>query len=154
MSTKNMRLTTKRSLVNVVAMLMTLALLLTVVAPALAQKNEAEDGKYESVVTAQAQGPTDPAELEAFLDELMAKDMEEHHIPGADVSVVKDGALFFDKGYGYADLENKIPVDAEETIFPTGSIGKLFSWLPLISTIVSFVIFIAIAIWRFNRQEF
>jgi ABC-2 type transport system permease protein len=30
----------------------------------------------------------------------------------------------------------------------------VFSWLPLISTLVSCVIFIAIAIWRFNRQEF
>jgi len=32
--------------------------------------------------------------------------------------------------------------------------GPVFSWLPLISTIVSCVIFIAVAIWRFNRQEF
>jgi len=29
----------------------------------------------------------------------------------------------------------------------------VFSWLPLISTIVSCVVFIAVAIWRFNRQE-
>ena len=31
---------------------------------------------------------------------------------------------------------------------------KSISWLPLISTVVSCVIFIAVAIWRFNRQEF
>ena len=30
----------------------------------------------------------------------------------------------------------------------------VFSWLPLILTVVSCVIFIAVAIWRFNRQEF
>jgi ABC-2 type transport system permease protein len=30
----------------------------------------------------------------------------------------------------------------------------VFSWLPLISTVVSSVIFIGVAIWRFNRQEF
>jgi len=30
----------------------------------------------------------------------------------------------------------------------------VFSWLPLISTIVSCLIFVAVAIWRFNRQEF
>ncbi len=36
--------------------------------------------------------------------------------------------------------------------FMTGE--PVFSWLPLISTIVSCVIFIAVAIWRFNRQEF
>jgi ABC-2 type transport system permease protein len=30
----------------------------------------------------------------------------------------------------------------------------VFSWLPLVSTVISCVIFIAVAIWRFNRQEF
>ena len=30
----------------------------------------------------------------------------------------------------------------------------VFSWLPLISTVVSCVIFIGVAVWRFNRQEF
>jgi ABC-2 type transport system permease protein len=36
--------------------------------------------------------------------------------------------------------------------FMTGR--PVFSWLPLIATMVSCVIFIAVAIWRFNRQEF
>jgi len=36
--------------------------------------------------------------------------------------------------------------------FMTGE--PVFSWLPLISTAVSCLIFIAVAIWRFNRQEF
>jgi len=36
--------------------------------------------------------------------------------------------------------------------FMTGE--PVFSWLPLISTIVFCLIFIAVAIWRFNRQEF
>jgi ABC-2 type transport system permease protein len=30
----------------------------------------------------------------------------------------------------------------------------VFSWLPLITTVVCSVIFVAVAIWRFNRQEF
>lgn len=74
------------------------------------------------------QGPADPAELETFLDKLFGKQMEENHIPGAAVSVVKDGKLFFAKGYGYADLENGIPVDPEQTVFRIGSVGKLFTW--------------------------
>jgi hypothetical protein len=36
--------------------------------------------------------------------------------------------------------------------FMTGE--PVFSWWPLITTVVSCVIFIAVAIWRFNRQEF
>jgi len=76
-----------------------------------------------------AQGPTDdPAELEAYLDELMAELMEEHHIAGAAVSVVKDGELFFAKGYGSADLENGTPVDPDRTLFSVGSLSKLFTW--------------------------
>jgi ABC-2 type transport system permease protein len=35
--------------------------------------------------------------------------------------------------------------------FMTGE--PVFSWLPLIATVVSCAIFIAVAIWRFNRQE-
>ncbi len=32
------------------------------------------------------------------------------------------------KGYGYADLENSVPVDPELTVFRIGSSGKLFTW--------------------------
>jgi len=81
----------------------------------------------EGVVPAQQEGPTDPAELEAFLDTLMAEQMEEHHIPGAAVAVVKDGELFFAKGYGLADIEAGIPVDPEKTLFRIGSGSKLFT---------------------------
>jgi CubicO group peptidase (beta-lactamase class C family) len=76
----------------------------------------------------QQQGPTDRAELEAFLDEELGREMEKHHIAGAAVSVVKDGKLYFAKGYGSADLENGIPVDPEQTVFRIGSLAKLFTW--------------------------
>ena len=128
MSTQKLYFTITHPLVKIAALLMTLASLLSVVAPAMAQKNEAATGKYQPVMSVRQRGPTDPAEMEAFLDELMAKGMQEYNIPGAAVSVVQDGKLFFAKGYGYADLENKIPVDAEQTVFSTGSVGKLFTW--------------------------
>src|SRR6266508_6911269 len=75
-----------------------------------------------------AHGPTDPAEMEAFMDGLLKKEMDEDHIAGAAVSVVKDGKLFFAKGYGYADLENQTPVDPDKTLFKVGSVTKLFTW--------------------------
>jgi CubicO group peptidase (beta-lactamase class C family) len=108
--------------------LLTLVVLLSVVAPTMAGEDKATQGGYMPVVPSQGQGLTDPAELEAFLDDLMAEDMEAYHIPGAAVSVVKDGRLFFAKGYGYAELENKIPVNAEQTVFAIGSLGKTFTW--------------------------
>lgn len=43
-------------------------------------------------------------------------------------------------------------MSALSVAFMTGE--PVFSWLPLISTVVSCVIFIAVSIWRFNRQEF
>jgi CubicO group peptidase (beta-lactamase class C family) len=72
-------------------------------------------------------GPTDPQELEAFLDPFFAKNMTEQHIPGAVFVLVKDGKIFFSKGYGYADLENKIPVVPDKTLFRVGSLSKLLT---------------------------
>jgi CubicO group peptidase (beta-lactamase class C family) len=54
--------------------------------------------------------------------------MEEYHIAGAAVAVVKDGELFFAKGYGYSDVGEGVPVDPEETMFRIGSVGKVFTW--------------------------
>lgn len=48
---------------------------------------------------------TDPKELETFLDPIFTAQMSKLHIPGAVVSVVKDGKTIFTKGYGVADNE-------------------------------------------------
>src|SRR5262249_13964101 len=116
----------KKSVAFSMTIMLTLVLLLSIVAPATAQENTVVSGM--NVSTAPSQGPTDRAELETFLDDLLGKEMEENHVAGAAISVVKDGKLFFAKGYGYADIENRIPVDAEQTIFGVGSVGKLFTW--------------------------
>jgi CubicO group peptidase (beta-lactamase class C family) len=72
--------------------------------------------------------PLDARELEAFLDGVIAAQVEAHPIAGATVSVVKEGKLFFAKGYGFADIEGKRPVDPERTLFRVGSVSKLFTW--------------------------
>jgi len=64
-------------------------------------------------------------ELEEFLDRLFKEKMAEFHVPGAAFSMVKDGEIFMKKGYGYADLENDIPVDPDYTLFRIGSVTKL-----------------------------
>ena len=71
---------------------------------------------------------TDPAELESFIDDFMAAQMEPNHVPGVTISVVKDGQLFFANGYGYADMKNRVPIDPDTTLFSTGSVGKPFTW--------------------------
>jgi len=109
-------------------MVLTLMILLSAVGSVKAQENRVAPGMNKPVVSSQAQGPTDPAELETFLDGWFSQQMEKNHIAGAAIAVVKDGQLFFTKGYGYADLENKIPVDPETTIFRIGSVGKNITW--------------------------
>ena len=71
---------------------------------------------------------SDPLEVGAFFDGVMAEQLESYHIPGATVAVVADGELLFAKGYGYADLATHRPVVAERTVFRPGSVSKVITW--------------------------
>ncbi|HEY9603327.1 MAG TPA: serine hydrolase domain-containing protein [Allocoleopsis sp.] len=82
---------------------------------------------YAQELPTSPQAPTNVQELEAFLDDFFAKEMAKEHVPGAAVALVKDDKIFFSKGYGYADLEKKIPVVPDKTLFRVGSISKLFT---------------------------
>ena len=73
--------------------------------------------------------------------------------------------LFFTFSYGSGLLPWLIYVSPLTLLFsPTNQIMPLtasfinsepvFSWLPLVSTLICCVVFVAAAIWRFNRQEF
>jgi CubicO group peptidase (beta-lactamase class C family) len=72
-------------------------------------------------------GLTDPLELEAFLDVYFAEQMASLHVPGVTFVLVKDGEIFFAKGYGYADLDNQVLYDPDKTVFWAASIAKVFS---------------------------
>ena len=67
-------------------------------------------------------------EVEAFLDGIMAQQKEEFDFTGATLALVKDGEIILKKGYGYADLEDKTPVDPETILFRPGSVSKLLTW--------------------------
>src|SRR5690554_639967 len=67
-------------------------------------------------------------DLEAFMDRIIVSQLDENNIPGATLSVVKDGKTLLSKGYGFADLENRVPVDPDRSLFRPGSISKLFTW--------------------------
>jgi CubicO group peptidase (beta-lactamase class C family) len=82
-----------------------------------------------------ARALADPAELEVFLDQLLSRQLAENHIPGASVAVVKDGRLFFAKGYGYANLEQQTPFVADQTLVRVGSVAKLFTWTAVLQLV-------------------
>ena len=67
------------------------------------------------------------ADLGPFLDGLVPNQIKRENIAGAVVLVVKDGQVLYAKGYGYADVDKKIPV-TPDTLFRPGSISKLFTW--------------------------
>jgi CubicO group peptidase (beta-lactamase class C family) len=67
------------------------------------------------------------ADFEPFLDALIPSQLRNRNIAGAVVSVVKDGQVLFQKGYGYADIEEKKPALPDQTLFRPGSISKLFT---------------------------
>jgi CubicO group peptidase (beta-lactamase class C family) len=79
---------------------------------------------------ASARGPHEmtATDVETFLDGLVPQQLNHADIAGATIAVVKDGKLLFAKGYGYADVQNKKLVSAQETLFRPGSISKLFTW--------------------------
>jgi CubicO group peptidase (beta-lactamase class C family) len=100
-----------------------LALLAVGLVSAPTQAQDRADGSV-----APRRGLSTRAELEAFMDGVTIANLRDKHVVGATVSVVKDGELFFAKGYGFADLDKRAPVDAEKTLFRIGSISKLFTW--------------------------
>ncbi len=73
-------------------------------------------------------GLRSPEELEAFVDGFVGGELEAYDVAGLTVAVVKDGQLFFAKGYGWADVDRQVPVEADKTLFRPGSVSKLFTW--------------------------
>ncbi|MDN7023728.1 beta-lactamase family protein [Methanoculleus sp. FWC-SCC1] len=81
-----------------------------------------------AAASASTDGPSDPAEVEAFFDATVPANLAKYNVPGSAVAVVKDGNLVLTKGYGFSNIENATPVDADRTLFHIGSITKLFTW--------------------------
>ena len=74
-------------------------------------------------------------DVHAFLDGFVPMQLERENIAGAVVLVVKDGSILFAKGYGYSDVEKKIPVTVDATLFRPGSISKLFTWTAVLQLV-------------------
>ncbi|MBK7801205.1 MAG: beta-lactamase family protein [Chloracidobacterium sp.] len=95
-------------------------------APNLSTKPETAQPVADTWQTGRAE--LTAADVEAFLDGIVPQQLTRDDVAGATVAIVKDGKVLFAKGYGYADVANKKPVVANETLFRPGSISKLFTW--------------------------
>jgi CubicO group peptidase (beta-lactamase class C family) len=67
-------------------------------------------------------------DVDAWLDGYMPYALKAAAIPGAVVVVVKDGQPLTMRGFGFADMKARTPVDPENTLFRPGSVSKLFTW--------------------------
>ncbi len=66
------------------------------------------------------------SKIKLQVDSLVNAEMNNQRIPGLSLVVVRDGKIDYVKGYGYSNLEHRVPVKAE-TIFQAGSVGKQFT---------------------------
>jgi len=65
-------------------------------------------------------------EVVSNIEELIRNTMQNDNIPGVALAIIKDNDVIISKGFGYANLETKVPVNSK-TIFQSGSLGKQFT---------------------------
>jgi CubicO group peptidase (beta-lactamase class C family) len=85
---------------------------------------------FSAVLLAAAPLPAqafDPGELRRMADSVVPAAMAERQIPGAVLVVVRDGRVVLSRGYGMADVARGRAVDPDSTVFPIGSISKVFT---------------------------
>lgn len=77
----------------------------------------------------------DLADALAYFDGLIGNGIARSDVAGVSLAVVKDGRLLLSKGYGYADVARRIPVDPARTLFRPGSVSKLFTWVAVMQQV-------------------
>jgi len=88
----------------------------------------------QEAVQPQANADSAPAaaltaqDANAWLDGYMPFALHSSDIAGAVVVIVKDGQVLFEKGYGFCDVAQRMPVNPQTTLFRPGSVSKLLTW--------------------------
>ena len=70
--------------------------------------------------------PGDYEPARRHLARLIEREMSDSEITGLSIALVDDQKVVWQQGFGYADLENKVPATAE-TVYRAGSIAKVFT---------------------------
>ena len=114
----------------------TFALAALVVAWAMVAAAQPAPWIGEIVDEDQSVGPVNPIELRAFVAGVVAQQQIERAteapgFAGLLVTVVKDGRIFLNQGFGFANLATGERIDPERTLFRIGDIGQVFVYLAL-----------------------
>ncbi len=79
----------------------------------------------------------DDGRIAHIADSLFNVGLTEKMLPGGIVSVVRNDTILFSKGYGLANVENNIPVNAGQTLFQIGSVGKVLTAMAVLKLVES-----------------
>ncbi|MDP5231905.1 MAG: beta-lactamase family protein [Cellulophaga sp.] len=60
----------------------------------------------------------------AKADYLLSQLIKNKKVPGLAISVLKEGKNYFQKGYGFASIENKVAVNPQTSVFRIASVSK------------------------------
>ncbi|MCL6602183.1 MAG: serine hydrolase [Paenibacillus sp.] len=74
-------------------------------------------------------------EMGTFLDRFFSGNAVKNHADAIAVSVVKDGSVLAEKGYGVTDRVTKKGVDTKNTTFRVGSVSKVFTVIGLMQLV-------------------
>ena len=75
------------------------------------------------------------AQIDHFIDGVLAQQVITREVAGAVVTIVRDGRIVFNRGYGYADIEGGVRVDPSRHLFRPGSVSKLITWTALMQQV-------------------
>src|SRR5579859_1410668 len=103
--------------------------------PAVPVGPTAAPQRAEGKTAVPGQHALEASDLESFFDGIVPLQLERSDVAGASVLVMQNGQELLRKGYGYADLKSKKPVDPASTIFRLASISKLFTWVSVMQLV-------------------
>lgn len=91
------------------------------------------------IITSCTSVPQKPAHIskgdyrytQQYLSWMIHEDMHKHNVKGLSIALIDDQTLVWADGFGYADVEKKLPATLE-TVYRIGSISKVFTAIEII----------------------
>lgn len=91
-------------------------------------------------------------------DQILQKLIDEQRVPGLAITVRKNNEVYFEKGYGFADVEQQSNVDPQNTIFRIASVSKPIAAAALASMVEEGLLDLDASIYKyvpyFPQKEF
>src|SRR6185503_12236238 len=68
------------------------------------------------------------------IEQMIQQEMQKSDAPGLAVAIEQDGRIVYSKGFGYSDVENKVPF-TPQTVSRIGSVSKTFTALAVMQLV-------------------